>query len=363
MMDESFNFKLYANCVLCRGFSRSAIYDLQKNVVHLIPNSLYQLLVEYGKLTPAEIKKVFQNEHDEIIDDYFNFLMENDLLFTFESQNLGELFPDLDFTFKAPFEIDNCIWDISQTTEFSMIERVASDLNNINCSHLEVRNFSALSITHFEQLLKSFESTTILNIELIVCFNPEVSLFDWYTLCDAYPRLTQLTIHSSNDSGRYTSYKYNTPIELVKSRITSEKHCGKISESFFTPNIETYTESLYHNTCLNRKIAIDINGDIKNCPSMKESFGNIKDITLETALSKANFKKLWNVKKDEILKCRDCEFRHVCTDCRAYVDDPNDTRSAPLKCGYDPYTCEWDDWSNNPTKEQAIMYYSLKDIL
>jgi len=64
--------------------------------------------------------------------------------------------------------------------------------------------------------------------------------------------------------------------------------------------------------------------NIKNCPSMKESFGNIKDTTLEEALNKHGFKKYWNIKKDDVTKCKDCEFRYICTDCRAYIADPSD---------------------------------------
>lgn len=57
--------------------------------------------------------------------------------------------------------------------------------------------------------------------------------------------------------------------------------------------------------------------------------------------------------------CQDCEFRHICTDCRACLDEPEDIYSKPLKCGYNPYTAEWQDWSSNPLKEKTIQYYRL----
>jgi SPASM domain peptide maturase of grasp-with-spasm system len=144
--------------------------------------------------------------------------------------------------------------------------------------------------------------------------------------------------------------------------INSSASCGVVHPAYFTMNIPHYTESLAHNTCLNRKISIDIEGNIKNCPSMKESFGNIKDTTLEEAINKPGFKKYWNITKDQITKCKDCEFRHVCTDCRAYLENPDDMYSAPLKCGYDPYTCEWEEWSTNPLKQQAIAHYGMREF-
>ena len=50
------------------------------------------------------------------------------------------------------------------------------------------------------------------------------------------------------------------------------------------------------------------------------------------------FRMLWNINKDKIDVCKDCEFRYICTDCRAYIKDKRDIYSKPLKCNYDPYT-------------------------
>ena len=96
---------------------------------------------------------------------------------------------------------------------------------------------------------------------------------------------------------------------------------------------------------------------------MSQSFGNIKDTTLAEALEKPDFKKYWNINKDKIHVCKDCEFRYICTDCRAYVEDPEDILSKPLKCGYNPYTGEWSEWSTNPLKQKAIEHYGMQDLL
>jgi hypothetical protein len=52
-----------------------------------------------------------------------------------------------------------------------------------------------------------------------------------------------------------------------------------------------------------------------------------------------------------------CEFRYICTDCRAMIENPKDERSAPLKCGYDPKSGEWEEWQKNILKTYAIKYY------
>lgn len=56
------------------------------------------------------------------------------------------------------------------------------------------------------------------------------------------------------------------------------------------------------------------------------------------------------------------KYRYICTDCRAYIENPDDIYSKPLKCGYNPHTCQWEDWSSYPLKEMAIKHYQLTPI-
>lgn len=96
---------------------------------------------------------------------------------------------------------------------------------------------------------------------------------------------------------------------------------------------------------------------------MSEIIGNIKDTTFKEASEEPDFKKYWDICKDRVHVCKDCEFRYICTDCRAYVEDPEDILSKPLKCGYNPYTGGWSEWSNNPLKQKAIHYYGMDELI
>lgn len=48
---------------------------------------------------------------------------------------------------------------------------------------------------------------------------------------------------------------------------------------------------------------------------------------------------------------------------RINTEDPINEYSKPLKCGYDPYTGEWSEWSKNPLKKKAIEYYGMEEML
>ena len=84
--------------------------------------------------------------------------------------------------------------------------------------------------------------------------------------------------------------------------------------------------------------------------------------TLKEALEKSGFKDLWSIRKDDVEVCKDCEFRHVCLDCRAFRESPEHIYSKPLKCGYSPYTCKWEVWSESSLKQKAIQYYGLSQF-
>ena len=53
--------------------------------------------------------------------------------------------------------------------------------------------------------------------------------------------------------------------------------------------------------------------------------------------------KNWYIRKDNIDVCQNCEYRYICTDCRAFIKDPNNIFSHPLKCTYNPYIAKWKD--------------------
>ena len=75
---------------------------------------------------------------------------------------------------------------------------------------------------------------------------------------------------------------------------------------------------------------------------MKESFGTLRETTIAKAMQSKTFKNAWTVSKDKIAVCKVCEFRYICTDCRAYIADPDNALSKPAKCKYNPITAVWE---------------------
>jgi SPASM domain peptide maturase of grasp-with-spasm system len=208
---------------------------------------------------------------------------------------------------------------------------------------------------------------------LILQYDADIPDERYQQLMEDHPFIAGFTLHSSpeertliidygcdDEAGRYIKRQVQLVTQVVDARI----HCGLITvRSLHAPSINNFFETKSYNGCLNRKISVDAFGEIRNCPSMPASYGNITDTALSEALDQPGFKEKWAIVKDQIKVCKDCELRYACSDCRAYVEQPEDIYSKPLKCGYDPYTNEWEEWSTNPLKQKAISYYGMKTLI
>jgi len=363
-LKEKSCIKLFANCIPVKGASRGAICDLQRNLFIPVPLSLIQLLDDNNIFHITRIKESLDKQSMDIFKEYIELMEKHELIFCCDA-NEAKKFPLLNMEWDYPSQISNAIIDIDLESKHDYNAILEENMDAINCRHIQFRHFGESELSFWQEIINIVNSSSIYSVEIILKDTPanfthaEISTWVFQNR-----KIQSVTLHSSLENKEIQSKQNEfSGVMSVKESITGVSHCGIIHHAFFASNIESFTESQHHNTCLNRKISIDVNGEIKNCPSMNKSYGNIKDTQLIDVVNNPEFRKVWDIKKDEITKCKDCEFRHICTDCRAYLDDPKDQYSAPLKCGYDPYTCQWEDWSTNPLKEKAIEYYGMQDFV
>ena len=350
--------KLFTCCHLVSGPTRTAILDFQRKMLFFIPNALSEILINFKHKTLENILENFEYEQHKIIHEYFDYLESNELIFW---TDIPEQFPDINLDFRIPSIISNAIIEV-KANSFNNIENVLNQLEDCFCSALEIRIIEVVDLIALKNILVLLNDSIIEVVDIYLRYK----LFkkkELRSLFIEFPRLNGLVFFGSEKeeinklNGIYSGNIIYTSQQL------NNLHCGIVSKNYFSLDINTFTESLSNNSCLNLKISIDSEGNIKNCPSMPESFGNIKDTTIAEAIEKPGFKKYWNITKDQIAVCKDCEFRYICTDCRAYKEDPEDDYSKPLKCGYDPYTGVWSEWSTNPLKQKAIQYYGMEEII
>jgi SPASM domain peptide maturase of grasp-with-spasm system len=249
------------------------------------------------------------------------------------------LFPNLNLDWNLPSLITNAQIDIDNSYfKKDRCTRVLTELSEMNCECIEIRSFSIIKPSIINHMLEVTQDSRIKELRFILHFDKEIEqLFQEELICQ-HSRINSITFHNSkiNDTKKIKGVN----IFYLEDKLDSSK-CGQVCSSAFTINIENFTESINFNNCLNRKVAIDSNGNIKNCGSQEESFGNVNELSLTEAINNSRFQKLWHVRKDDIEVCKDCEFRYICTDCRIFKNDSNDIYSKPKKCNYDPYTNTW----------------------
>lgn len=359
-MDNLEYFVFFSTVKITKGCNQSIIIDFQRNFSITIPNDLVNFVEDINKKSKSSIDKKYINLKDSK-DEYINFLLENEFgFFTSNPKN----FQELNDVFHLPEKVSNSI--IEYNNQNYSIKDILNKLSNIKCKNIELFLKDNVKLNNLFNYLDYIEEQELNFWNISIFFNHEENKEedDYKKLLDN-KRISIMVVYN---------YKYDKKILVSESiicfttkNLNNRKTCGIFNEDIFSITIQHYTESLNHNSCLHKKISIDVDGNIRNCPSMPQSFGNIKDTTLEEALKHPDFKKYWNVTKDMIAVCKDCEFRHICTDCRAYTErthfEDDIDLSKPLKCGYNPYTNEWAEWSTNPLKEKAIEYYGMQELV
>jgi len=341
-----------------RGAKNNMVANLMTQTAYMCPDIFIQFTENLKNRTLEEFRSELLKEELVNFEIYLKWIFQNNFGFISKAKITNNA--SLDNNFKNPYLISNCIIEYSKWIES---HRFTEELNSVMCQALVCFFNKEVKLQQVMSFLKELNTSTIENVDIYL---PEMDILNdtiLENLLDLNLRLRKIVIYNSK-SERVNSLENNERIIVYcKSKPDLRKSCGSVDLEYMTVNYLSFIESISHNSCLNRKISIDKDGTIRNCPSMKESFGNIRDTTLAEAIEKPGFKKYWDINKDKIHVCKDCEFRYICTDCRAYVEDPEDILSKPLKCGYNPYTGEWSEWSTNPLKQKAIDFYGMREVI
>ncbi len=339
MLEQKKHFQLFANCIPVKGASRSIICDLQRNTYRFIPNLLYDILQKLQTHSVAEVKAAYHNEYDQGIDQYLGLLTKSEWGFWTNEPNR---FPDISLEWNHPALITNAIID-SDAHSTHDYQKIQKELDLLGCKALEMRTYSPVPPTQLHSILRYFQLSRLQHLTITLPFSDEWSVSEITNLVNQFPRIIQLIFHSApEDKVCKLPIETHASVLFIQKVIDNKHHCGIVHPIYFSPNLSHFTEAQSNNTCLNRKISIDEKGNIKNCPSMPKSYGNHKEISLLNALQKTSFKDSWQINKDQIDTCKDCEFRYICTDCRAYIQNPQNIFSKPKKCHYNPYSAQWE---------------------
>ena len=131
-----------------------------------IPNILFEILDKYNGTTIDNVKSNYDLKFHEFIDEYFEFLKENDLIF-FTSK--PELFPRLDLAYESNKVISNVVIDYSKDSSYDMGD-IFPELEELGVSSVQFRIFDSNEAI-IGEIVELTKMSTINSIELILDYN------------------------------------------------------------------------------------------------------------------------------------------------------------------------------------------------
>jgi len=333
-------FNLYSNCIPVQGNMESIIVDLQNNEYINIPNLLFGVLNKTRSYTVNEIKNFFNDELNEGIDHYFEYL--NQIDYGFFLDNVKN-FPKLNLDWNSPLKINNAILEISEGCNYDF-NLAIKELSTLGCSAIQVR----INNPDVNDILSNIiEATRMSRIKSVEVFLPE-PLFEESLvkyLKDIENRISIIVVHSVKNEeltrNIYKDTKFFKDKKLVFiSKVINNDTTDVIDKEKFITNIDFFCESQSYNVALNRKVCIDNDGNLKNFLSHKNTFGNFKNKRMIDLIEDSNFTQKWFVNNDSIEICKDCQFRYICLD-SSDIEFNGSSWEKVNRCGFDPYKNEW----------------------
>lgn len=322
--------RIYPNCVITKGKNRSIICDLQRGKFDFIPNVLFEILSKYKNHTIQDVKNDFDVSNHFYIEEYFSFLAENEYVF-FTSN--PENFPLIDFDYNTNKIISNAIIETGAELSTDM-ESIFNQLNELGCFALEMRIIGNISLNLLESIFKVIGNFVFESIHLLIPYTKEIDSDILESLLRKYPNLYTIYVYGASKNKSIFNKDHNKAL-IYTNNGYENLHCGHISLNKLRINTNFYFESKKYNSCLYQKVAIDKNGNIKNCLFSEKVYGNVKLNKIKSIVTKNEFQDLWCITKDQISVCKECEFRYVCPDCRFFTVD-NQLLSKPKYCNYNP---------------------------
>lgn len=335
----SLNFKIFEDCKLVSGRTRSIIYDLTRKKYGFLTKEEH----EWAKDLDKKNWNIILNECDDEIKEFAQNMISNEFAFLCPESQL-ENFPPISNTWFDPALISNAILIRSNRSSFHLSE-FFSDIEELGCRHLQILLIEQIDLENLQNLFEDLKILSLKSIELII--PKEMYLKEYFkkvtSICNNVLTIYVTNCESFSIQGKKEEVTYNT-ISLNNDIREIFTH-NSPDPNFFVIDIRLFTESRLHNTFFNRKLIVDHQDNILNAIN-GSSFGTIQEGNIFSIVSKEDFQKLWNISKDLIEPCKHCEYRNMCVDSRTPVLTEGKW-GFETSCDYDPVNGVWDKKTEN----------------
>ena len=282
------------------------ISDLEDGTYSEIP-------LEWGRILEKQRifimdEKDLDNSISSIGDkEMISFLVDNNfaIITSFKPSFLGYNFEN----YNIPFYFETLIVDSS--SEKNVLETLSYLPSQRLSRYIQFRFFFECNELFIRNVLQIAIRKGYFNIEFVFNYDRKENI-------NAYSKIiaenmfyvSRIVIMNSRDQF------INEQLILNEKKLVDSQMCGLIDETLLCVNLDTYAKYVLGNNCLWKKIAIDIDGNIKNCPSMDFTYGNIKNTDLISVLTNTRYLFFSGLRRIHIMECCKCHLAAFCIDCR-----------------------------------------------
>ncbi|RUL60063.1 grasp-with-spasm system SPASM domain peptide maturase [Prevotella koreensis] len=338
---------IFHDVIISKGRNQSILYDLSEKRLFKVPNSVIEFITILGNKTIGEILNSFSTYEKRILFSYVQFLLSNKLArlvnnveqFGSQEQFIKGFKESLNISTSI---IDSAIIDIKETSSFD-IQGFIKKLTSFRCSKILLR-FWEINMDFFKKAISCIRTSN--SIVRVDTYLPMEMYSQIVTIIENECKLFNILVFRCDKS----SISFINPdiIDLRKTIYKSTKQslaptdCGNISfgKTALIPRSDYILKNIFVNSCLYKKISVDSDGFVKNCPSMRHHFGHVDSVDLCKVIKENSFTKYWYITKDKINICSICQYKYSCFDCRAYTEDDT-LYGRPSKCQLSTSSNQW----------------------
>ena len=313
--------------------------------------STCELIDELKEKSVDEVESEFDNDNQSLrnFHDFIDKMVQRDMAIT---TNNPECFPPMSeqIDYQSVL-LQDAIIEIDQNkTDRHKLNKIFSQLSELHCTEWQIRLLSPFDTNYILSLLDEISKTETLYLEIHCENSYNVTDQQLRLMIEKYAFLANIYLYGCEHASKTDVCSTSISSEItcfctiyrLNYSFQKGQCCGQICiENMDFSNIKVNHRLKKTNGCLYKKICFDVDGNIKNCPSLHETFGNIDNINIQKIIENKDFTKLWYITHNDIDACKDCEYRLNCTGCSAFVQQTGNPLSKPSKCNYDPYTCKW----------------------
>ncbi|WP_419868684.1 hypothetical protein [Chryseobacterium sp. CT-SW4] len=314
---------VYSCCIFVKGYTRAAIYDLQREEIELVPNSLVDFVKYIDKKKTSDIYEEFKDNKDAL--EYLEFLYSNDFIFDAPEGSKNN-FPSL-----TTYSVNEDTSPLNFVTLYfsdiihNNLEDIFEKLYQLGVKGLHI-HFTEKSEEYLSLILNLIQNTRITYLSVSVPYDSNVNF-------GAFKHNILKYIYVYNAEDEINMEEDETKIIFSKKAYQFFKK--KFSLANLAINHGAYNISLKNNLALYKTIFIDKNGNIRLNGYDKNNYGNIIDHSSKRILNNEllRLSEVWKIKKTSIVPCKFCEFRWVCT--ANFIPQKKDNYYI-VECNYNP---------------------------